>query len=96
MNNSLPWGSAPNPEVFKAWRQLYNVATSASTSKGGGGQALPHGIDIASSPHRLSLGGLLLSRARFRFAGWPRIRPQSDDCNSNQRSHRTHRLPAIH
>ena len=96
MNQQQRWGSAPNPEVFKAWRQLCNVPTATGAAKGGGELALPRGINITSSPHRLSLGGLLLSRARFRFAGWSRIWPQTDDCNPNHKHYSIPGLPANH
>jgi hypothetical protein len=58
-------GFAPNPKVFKAWGQ--QIARSASSE---GKKREPKGslfYDDYSPPIRLSLSGLLLSRARLRF-----------------------------
>ena len=40
---------------------------------GGKAQGLPPSMIVAMSFHRLFLGGLLSSRARLRFTGWPAL-----------------------
>ena len=56
-----PWGSAPDPEVFKAWGKLKN------SKRAGSPKAPQTNISILSSPIWLSLDRVLLSRAQLRF-----------------------------
>ena len=59
-------GFAPDPKVFKAWGQQIAGSELISVEK----KREPEGslfYDDYSSPIRLSLSGLLLSRARLRF-----------------------------
>jgi len=58
-----------SPQTPRFSRHGGNSSMLPPWEKSGGGWRLPHGADIASLPLRLSLGKLLLSRARFRFSG---------------------------
>ena len=66
--DGIRWGSAPDPEVLEAWLRCPMSAVLEEVAPDDRSRRGPDAA-IGAPSIRLSLGGLHLCRARFRFAG---------------------------